>query len=55
MIQREIRHDRGTFPACLTCGHEPKHVEARGSHSAETFDVMRPTEERIRAASEGTS
>lgn len=48
MIQREIRHDPGTFPACAACGREPKHVQAVGSHSGESFDVRHPTGERHR-------
>lgn len=46
MIQIQIRHDVGSFPHCLSCGHEPRHIKARGSHSRETFDVRNPTGER---------
>lgn len=43
MIQQEIRHSADTFPRCSACGHEPRHIQATGSHSRETFDVRRPT------------
>jgi hypothetical protein len=43
MIQKEIRHPAGTFPGCTSCGREPKHIEGRGSHSGEAFDVRHPT------------
>ena len=43
MLQRQVRHDAGTFPICNQCGHEPRHIEARGSHAGETFDVSKPT------------
>lgn len=43
MLQRQVRHDSGTFPPCNQCGHEPRHIEARGSHSSEAFDVSHPT------------
>lgn len=48
MIQREIHHEAGTFSRCTACGREPTHVQARGSHSGETFDVRHPTGERHR-------
>lgn len=43
MIQKQIRHAAGEFPACIACGLEPRHIEGRGSHSGETFDVRHPT------------
>lgn len=43
MLQRQIRHDPGTFPPCSVCAHEPRHIEGHGSHSGEAFDVLRPT------------
>ena len=43
MIQKQIRHPRDTFPVCRYCGTEPRHIEGRGSHSREVFDVMHPT------------
>lgn len=43
MLQRQVRHDTGTFPVCNVCGHEPRHIEARGTHSGEAFDVCHPT------------
>lgn len=46
MIQRQIRHDPGTFPNCSACGHEPRHIHGAGSHSRESFDVRHPTGER---------
>lgn len=46
MIQKEIRHASGSFPNCLACGREPKHIEGHGSHSREAFDVRHPTGER---------
>lgn len=48
MIQHQIRHDPATFPRCAGCDHEPRHIEARGSHSGEDFDVLRPTGDRHR-------
>lgn len=46
MIQQQIKHDSGTFPVCTNCGHEPRHIRGRGSHSREAFDVRHPTGER---------
>lgn len=46
MIQREIRHPPGSFPNCIACGREPKHIEGHGSHSREAFDIRHPTGER---------
>lgn len=43
MLQRQVRHDVGTFSLCNQCGHEPRHIEARGSHAGEAFDVSKPT------------
>ncbi|HET7163056.1 MAG TPA: hypothetical protein VFI32_10350 [Rhodanobacteraceae bacterium] len=43
MLQRQVRHDAGTFPLCNQCGNEPRHIEARGSHSGEEFSVSKPT------------
>lgn len=43
MLQRQVRHDTCTFPLCNQCGNEPRHIEARGSHSGETFDIGKPT------------
>lgn len=39
MIQRQITHVAGTFPACTKCGKEPFHFVANGStrHEAVTF------------------
>lgn len=42
MIQRQIRHDPGTFPVCATCNHEPRHIQAQGSLSTERRDVLPP-------------
>lgn len=46
MMQRQIRHDAGTFPNCSGCGHEPRHIQSHGSHLREAFDVRHPTGER---------
>lgn len=42
MIQRHVRHDPETFPHCRLCGHEPRHIEARGKGSWEPFDPGHP-------------
>lgn len=43
MLQRQVRHSSGTFALCRQCGREPRHIEARGSHSGEALDAFHPT------------
>ena len=35
MKQRQITHPTGTFAACATCQHEPRHYAATGSTTRE--------------------
>ena len=42
MLQQQIRHDPDTFPRCRLCGHEPRHIEARGRGSWDPFDPLHP-------------
>ena len=31
MIQRQVRHQSGTFAPCISCGREPAHIVSHGA------------------------
>ncbi len=39
MIQRHQPHPERTFPACSSCGREPRHIVCTGASSRKPLDV----------------